>query len=174
METTPRRWTQICGLVTEFTVCAFVGWLYEELLSLTVVGHYEDRGLLHLPVCPIYGFFGLILLLLFRRHRAWYLVFAVSTVLTTVLELACSYLLEWTLHVWAWDYSAWPLNFEGRISVPSSLIFGVLSVILVSIVHPLMQRFVQKAPAGVVEGVGCFLGGVLVWECVRTFAAVPF
>ena len=168
-----QRWTRICGLVSEFTVCALAGWLYEVALNLAVVGRYEDRGLLHLPLCPIYGFFGLALVWLFRRQRAWYVVFGVSTAVTTVLELVCSYLLEWTLHVRPWDYSAWPVQFEGRISLVSSLIFGAMSVLLVCGVHPLMQRFAQKAPPALVQGLGCFLGGVLVWECVRTFVPIP-
>ena len=56
-----QRFTLAMTYLIEFTVCAFCGWLYEEGLELAVNHAYADRGLLHLPVLPIYGFGGLLL-----------------------------------------------------------------------------------------------------------------
>ena len=81
------RFTWVCSYLLEFTVCAFVGWLYEVVLEWIVYHDYIDRGLLPLPVCPIYGFGAMALLLLFRRDHRWWVVLLGSTVLTTVLML---------------------------------------------------------------------------------------
>ncbi|MBR7037992.1 MAG: putative ABC transporter permease [Oscillospiraceae bacterium] len=154
--------------VLEFTVCAFCGWLYEVLLGLAVYHVWEDRGLLHLPVCPIYGFGAFALLLLYRKRSEWWFVLLTSTFLTTVLELAASYLLE-HMGFRPWDYSDWPLHFEWRISVPSSLIFGLLALVLVKAVHPLMRRFAEKAPAPLTLVLGAVCGIAIAVDAAFVF-----
>ncbi len=156
-----RRLTVLCGYAIAFTVCSFAGWLYEVLLNLLVYGIYTDRGILHMPLCPIYGFFALFLMLVFRKHNGWLTVFFGSTMALTVLELLCSYPLEAWLGFRLWDYSAWPLHFEGRISLFSSLIFGVMSLLLVKGVQPLTGRFTEHAPAWLVRTLGLLgVGGI--------------
>lgn len=169
-----KRFSWFCSYIAEFTVCAFCGWLYEILLEFAVYHAYTDRGLLHLPICPIYGVFGMILLLLFRRHNSAVIVFTVSTVLTTLLELGSSYLLQYTIGWVPWDYSDWAWNFEGRISLPSSLIFGVLSLILVKAVHPLMRKFHEKAPDWLVCGLGMLFAVVILGDTLRTLVLPRF
>ena len=162
------RFTWVCSYLLEFTVCAFVGWLYEVVLEWIVYRDYIDRGLLPLPVCPIYGFGAMALLLLFRRDHRWWVVLLGSTVLTTVLELGASYLLE-RMGLRLWDYSAWPMQFEGRISVLSSLVFGVLALALVGGVHPLLRRFYEKAPVWLPCTLGIACGLLLAGGRVYVF-----
>lgn len=164
----PDRFTWLCGYVIEFTVCALCGWLYEEGLELAVNHAYADRGLLHLPLLPIYGFGGLLVIFLFRKRNHWLWVFGISTLATTVLELAASYPIEHILGYLPWYYGAWPLNFEGRISVLSSLIFGALALLLVKAVHPLCRWF-AKRPVWLVRTLGLLLGAVLLADTVWTF-----
>lgn len=165
------KFALLCSYLIEFTACAFCGWLYEVLLQFAVYHNYMDRGLLPLPLCPIYGFGGMALLLLFRRRNDWWLVFLGSTLLTTVLELAAFLLLE-RFGLILWDYSAWPLNYKGMISVPSSLIFGLLALALVKGVHPLGRLLYRKAPEWLICVLGCgfllLMGGGLVWVIVRS------
>ena len=130
----------------EFTLCSFFGWLYEVLLDLILYHNYTDRGILHLPVCPIYGFAGLALLLLLRRHRGWLTVFAVSVLLPTVLELVTFAPLQKLTGCILWDYSAWWCNYKGIVSVPSSLLFGVMGLLLVKCLHPLMDLVQNRMP----------------------------
>ena len=163
-----KKTVSVCSYVLEFTVCAFCGWIYEVLLEFAVYHRYSDRGVLHLPVCPIYGFGGLALLMLFRRRNGWQFVFIISTVMTTVLEFGASYLLE-HFGYRLWDYSDWPFDFEGRVSLLSSLIFGMLAVGLIKGVHPLMGHFREAVPAWIVcvSGIGC--GLVLLADSIRVF-----
>ena len=162
-----KKLTWFFSYVIEWIVCSFGGWLYEILLEFAVNHQYSDRGILHFPVCPIYGFFGLLLLLLFQKRNDILTVFLGSTILTTLLELGASYLLE-SMGYRPWDYSNWILHYEWRISLVSSLIFGVLSVILVKGVHPIMRKFHEKAPDFLQCGLGAILGGILLIDSVKT------
>ena len=54
--------------ITRYIVCfilaSLIGWLYEIVMGLIVWGQFVDRGVLHLPLCPIYGFGVLLILVL--------------------------------------------------------------------------------------------------------------
>lgn len=163
-----KKSVKLCSYIIEFSVCALCGWLFEEGLELLVYHAYADRGALHLPLLPIYGFFGLILAALFPTKTNIPAVFCISAAVTTVLELCSSYLLE-HFGYRLWDYSAWPLHFEGRISLLSSLIFGAMAVLLVKCIHPLMRRMEQNAPEWLVCSLGLLLGLLLVGDAVWTF-----
>lgn len=136
---------KLSALVLEFTVYSFIGWLYETILTSAVWGRFADRGWLHLPICPIYGFCAMALLLIFRRMKSTVLIFAVGTAVTTAAELAASYVLDLFIDDSLWDYDNWAFNFQGRIALGSSLIFGVLCVLLVKVLHPAAEYFSNKA-----------------------------
>ena len=132
------------ALVIEFTIYSFIGWAYETILTSAVWGRFADRGVLHLPLCPIYGFCAMALLLIFHRIKSAPAVFVLGTAITTVAELAASYILEWFTDERLWDYDNWVFNFQGRISLGSSLIFGALCVLLIKLLHPAAVHILSK------------------------------
>lgn len=136
---------KMSALVLEFTAYSFIGWLYETILTSAVWGRFADRGWLHLPICPIYGFCAMALLLIFRRMKSTVLIFAVGTAVTTAAELAASYVLDLFIDAPLWDYNNWAFNFQGRIALGSSLTFGVLCVLLVKVLHPAAEYLADKA-----------------------------
>lgn len=148
------RFTKFCCAGIEFTLCSFLGWLYEILLNLFMYGYYADRGVLHLPLCVIYGFGGIALRILFRRDPDWRIVFLGSTVIPTILELLTYEPLRSLAGYSLWDYSAWWWNYRGIISLPSSLIFGVMGLLLIKGLHPLLCKLQKKAPAWLIQGLG--------------------
>ncbi len=127
-----------------FMVSSLIGWVYETVLTSLRWGYFADRGFLNLPICPIYGFGAMFLLLLFGRMKNSLLIFVTGTCATTIVELAASYLLEYLFHMELWTYRHWPLNFQGRISFWSSVLFGLLGVILMKVVYPGMKVLVGK------------------------------
>lgn len=135
---------KISALVIEFVLYSFIGWVYETVLTSVVFGYFVDRGMLHLPICPIYGFCALALLLIFHKVKSVPVIFVLGTVLTTVAELAASYVLEWFTDERLWNYADWKFNFQGRIALGSSLIFGVLCVILIKLLHPAAVHILSK------------------------------
>lgn len=139
-----RKIALFCRLVTEFCFYSFIGWMYETILTSVAWGKFAERGFLHLPFLPIYGFCGLFLLLILGRIKNIPLIFFAGTAITTAAELIASYLIDIFLDKPLWNYSHWDFNFEGRISLYSSLIFGLLCILLVKILHPLMKKFNDK------------------------------
>lgn len=131
----------------EFTVCSFTGWLYEVLLTLAVQGELVNRGFSRLPLCPIYGIFGVFLPVLaapfYGRKYSAVNIFLFTCAASTVFELAASYIIEAVLGYRLWDYSRWILNFEGRISMLSSLVFGVLGLLFLYVLRPSVERLVM-------------------------------
>lgn len=134
-------------LIPVFVISSFIGWLYETVITSIQMGQFADRGFLHLPLCPIYGFGALIILLLFGRMKNTVAIFCAGTLATTLIELIASYLLERFLHIRLWSYAGWPLQYEERVSLLSSAIFGILGVILVKLVYPFTQKWIQKLSA---------------------------
>ena len=135
---------KLSALVLEFTAYSFIGWLYETILTSAVWGRFAERGWLHLPICPIYGFCSMALLLIFRKIKNPAIIFAVGTIVTTAAELAASYVVWEFADSRLWDYDNWAFNFQGRIALGSSLIFGVLCLLLAKVLHPAAEYFSNK------------------------------
>lgn len=146
-----------CAAAVLFTVCGMCGWIYETALTSYVWGRFAQRGFLHIPVLPIYGVFAFLMIPLFKKHNGWLTVFLGGTLLTTLLELIASYIIDWVLGKKLWSYLSWDFNFQGRISLYSSLIFGIMSVILIKLAYPLVKKLNQKAPASVMYFLGTSL-----------------
>ena len=62
-------WYSLTEYLLMFFLASFIGWLYEIICVYVVFGKYLDRGVLHIPCCPIYGFGMLILFFIFRKRK---------------------------------------------------------------------------------------------------------
>ena len=136
----------------EFLAAGFAGWIY-EVATVWIMWHYFDnRGILHLPIVPIYAVGAFLLLAVFRKKRHPLAIFLLSAVISTVFELGASYLLEFIFHRQFWTYRTWPLSILDRSCVISSAIFGVLAVIYFWGLHPLSGKLARKLPEKVCLG----------------------
>ena len=131
-------------LMFGFIAAAFGGWVYEEICVYLLYHHIYNRGMLHLTLCPIYGFGAWGLYLLLHRIRKTWLYFICSVLIASAFEYGCSYLLEFLFHRSYWTYQGWPLSVQDRISLISSLIFGLLAVIFARLILPALKRAVCK------------------------------
>ena len=158
-----QRYSLFCAAAILFTICGICGWIYETAVTSYLWGRFADRGYLHIPVLPIYGVFSFIMLPVFKKHNGIFTVFFGGMAITTALEFICSYLIEWILDESLWSYKSWDFNFEGRISLYSSLAFGAMSVILIKAAYPLVIKFHKKAPFWVVIvcGTACYLSIII-------------
>ena len=141
-----------------FMLYSIIGWIYEVFLEV-VIYHwgYSNRGVLFGPYCVIYGVGALILLFSLQglKKRSIrlgpvpitpVLVFVAIVVITTVVELIGSYIMEWTTGGWLWDYHRFAFNFQGRIALNPSLRFGVGGMILLYGLQPLLERLANRLP----------------------------
>jgi len=142
-----------------FTVYSFIGWTLETIYCSILSQKFIYRGFLVGPVCPIYGFgaLGIVLVLWpFKNHPE--LIFIFGTIMTSVLEYAVSFLLEKIFKKSWWDYSDRKFNINGRVCLLNSSFFGGLSLLLIYVLHPLSGRLL----AGIPETLLPYLAAVLV------------
>ena len=128
-----------------FISFSFIGWASE----VTYVGFFSthkfiNRGFLHGPICPIYGVGGILILSLPQIIlKSWILLFFSSMFLCTIVEYFASWILEKIFHMKWWDYSKYRFNIHGRVCLLNSLLFGVLSILIVYFVEPFILKFWQ-------------------------------
>ncbi len=136
-----------------FFCYAFIGWIWECFLVSVQTAwknkkwKFINRGFLHGPVIPIYGFAALSILLVtlyVRTNTFW--VFVLGALTATVFELVTGTAMEKLFKVKYWDYSDMPLNYKGHICLFVSLFWGFFSVLLVQVIHvPVESVILQVA-----------------------------
>ncbi len=142
-------------LIVLFIVYSFFGWVSEVIYCFFLTGRWINRGFLHGPLCPIYGFGGLLVIFALQPFRANVaLVFIAAIVITTVLEYLTSWVLEKLFSTRWWDYSNYSFNFEGRVCLRNSLLFGVMSVVAVEFIHPAVSGLLNQVPALLITTAG--------------------
>ena len=128
-----------------FIIYSFLGWTYESILCAITSHSLVNRGFLNGPLCPVYGFGALVVILAFWNEpdiSFWNLFFS-SMVLTCTLEYFTSWALEKLFHAKWWDYSNYRFNLNGRICLLGGVVFGSFSVFLVKWLHPRVAAFVD-------------------------------
>lgn len=59
----------------------------------------------------------------------------------TLIELAVSYLLEWTTGSWPWQtYADYAINFQARVALSPSVRFGIGGVLFLYLLRPLFAK----------------------------------
>ena len=153
-------------LIWGFIAASFGGWIYEEICVYVLYHHIYNRGMLHLTMCPIYGFGAWGLYLLLHKVKRGSLYFVLSTLIASVFEYGCSYLLEFLFHRSFWTYKDWILTVQDRISLISSLIFGLLAVIFAKLILPALKKAVGKGSQNIWLIMSILAVGVIVGDFV--------
>ncbi|MFS8630437.1 MAG: hypothetical protein LOD92_04635 [Bacillales bacterium] len=127
-----------------FLIYAFLGWCTEVAYKAVTSGKFVNRGFLLGPLCPIYGFGMILLLIIFQPIKDnVILLFFGAIIITSALEFITGYILEKVFHHKWWDYSDVPFNIKGYICLKFSLAWGLAAVFVIHIVHPSVEKFVS-------------------------------
>lgn len=130
-----------------FIIYSFLGWLMEVLLVSFQQRKITARGFLIGPWCPIFGFGALFVTLLLKKYYEDPIVlFIMSFLLGTILEYITSYLMEKIFKARWWDYTNHKFHINGRVSLTTSLGFGLLGVILVYVFNPFFLKIISNIP----------------------------
>ncbi len=141
-----------------FVVYSFLGWCMETVFCSVVERRLVSRGFLFGPICPIYGVGVLMMICWFKPFMDRPVIFyLVATVCMSAWEYLVGWFLEVTTHIKYWDYSWSRFNLQGRICLPISLAWGVLSYLVLFFIHP----GVEGALAQIKGVLLYFLDGVL-------------
>ena len=146
---------KVVYLLFFFIFFSFIGWLYEVGIFLVEDHIFVNRGVLYGPWLPVYGAGALIIYLIFYRLKKKpvkigklnirpLLIYIYIVLATTIVELITTYIIDFMKSDWRklWDYSGSFMNYQGRVSLPSSLKFGLIGIIGVYIIIPLIDKFI--------------------------------
>lgn len=129
-----------------FLVYAVIGWITEVVYQAISKGIVVNRGFLNGPICPIYGFGSLFVILLVKAlgldHSSFtsdLKVFLLGMLLSTMLELVGGYALLKIFHARWWDYTSKPFNYHGYICLEFSIIWGFGILVVVRRIQPFVE-----------------------------------
>ena len=170
--------TTVCGfslyhVLAFFLIYSCTGWCLEVIFAAATTGQLVNRGFLNGPVCPIYGF-GMVIVLfaLTPLQGSVLLLYIGGVILPSALELVGGWALYKLYHTRWWDYSDFPFNIGGYICLEFSLLWGVGTLVVMRIVHPVVAGLVDMVPPFVGFVVMCVLYAVYAADVVVTaFAA---
>ena len=136
-----------------FFLYGFIGWGVEVVYAAVKTHALVNRGFLCGPICPIYGFgmVGLVysvnlIPLPVSGSLSAVAVFFIGMALTTAIELVGGWALFKIYHIRWWDYSNMKFNLGGYICPQFSLLWGLGSVLMIKVFHPLLARGSNPMP----------------------------
>lgn len=160
----------VCQWFLYFTAYSILGWACETFYCSVGNRKFVNRGFLNGPVCPVYGFGAvLVILLLQSTEKNLVALFLSGMMVTTVLEYLTSVLLEKLFHMKWWDYSRYKFQINGRVCLLNSLMFGGLSVILMRVLHPWISGLIARIPTSLLPWISL---GILTIFAVDTVVTV--
>ena len=125
-----------------FVIYSIAGWIIEVVYHAIIKGIIVNRGFLNGPVCPVYGFGMISVILIYNLVGSdnTIVVFFEGMIFTTLIELVAGFILDKCFHARWWDYSSMPLNLNGYICLGFSIIWGLAVVFVVKLVHVFIYR----------------------------------
>ena len=169
--------TTVCGFslyqtLAYFLIYSCLGWCLEVVYAAVTTGKLVNRGFLNGPVCPIYGF-GMIIVLyaLTPLVDNTLLLYLGGVILPSVLELVGGWALYKLYRTRWWDYSDYPFNIGGYICLEFCLLWGVGTLVVMRIVHPIIAGLVAMVPTLVGVILMCILYAVYATDVVATAIA---
>lgn len=136
-------------------------------------GKFVNRGFLNGPICPIYGFGVLtVILLLTPLQQNLLILFLGSMLLTTVLEFLTGLVLEKLFGLKWWDYSDRRFNLKGYICLEFSIMWGFAATFVMRIAHPLIYDLCRRLPDTLVMVCLVLFGILFAIDLCATIAAI--
>ena len=128
-----------------FIIYSFLGWIIESAFAICIMGILESRkSFLFGPICAIYGVGAAVMIIILRYFdKNNYRLFFAGMIVGSTIEYMVSWRGELWLHTRWWDYSGQILNINGRISLIYSLVWGILAIILMRIINPRIDKFID-------------------------------
>jgi len=113
-----------------------------------------DSGILLGYWTPIYGIGTIIILLVSRcvnklnikRFYKIITLFISCMIVLSLIEALGGYLIKWIFNKELWNYSNHKFNIGKYTSLEMSLLWGISSIILIYLIKPIVDKFINKIP----------------------------
>ena len=126
-----------------FFIYCFFGWIFESTYVSLCKHRFVNRGFMRGPFLPLYGSGAILMLFVsipVENHLV--LVYLAGCIAATALEYVTGVCMEKLFKVRYWDYSKQKFNYKGQICLSSTLAWGGLTIFLLKVIHPPIERFV--------------------------------
>lgn len=136
----------IWKIFSYFIIYSILGYIIETLFGIITMGELQSRqSFLYGPFLGIYGI-GAVFILIFSKYfnKSNLTLFLGGYIIGTLTEYIFSFLIEVILETDWWDYSGKILNVNGRVCLLYSMFWGVLTLVLVKIINPFIDKICNK------------------------------
>lgn len=154
-----------------FVIYAFIGWIIECIYTRWDELRWVNRGFLHGPFCPIYGF-GAVFCIIFLAplQTNMYIFVPITMLVATSLEYFIGWFFENTFHVTLWTYSHKRYNLHGRICVEFTLLWGAFGIIFVKVIHPSIRALIDSFDPRIVNLFSFVVTSILILDLIVSVA----
>ena len=127
-----------------FYIYCFFGWVWESTYVSVCQRKLVNRGFLKGPWLPIYGSGAICILVVTIPVRGNIPAMCiVGMVSAAVLEYVTGYVMERLFRARYWDYTGKFLNINGYICLASVLCWGVMTILVVDVIHVRIEQMVM-------------------------------
>lgn len=144
-------------LINCFFIYSILGFIAEGIFTLITSGHFSS-GILYGPWTPVYGFGAILTIVISRKifknmHKSRFVetlvTFIILTIVLTLIEWIGGILIENLFHETLWNYKNYKYNIGKYIALEISLLWGIVSILIIYFVKPIIDKLVTKIPKGV-------------------------
>ena len=95
-------------------------------------------------------------------------MFVAIVIITTVIELIGSYIMEFMTGSWMWDYTKYDIHFQGRIALNPSIRFGLGGMVFLYVLQPLFEKMTHAMSKKTLNAVSGALALIFACDLVYT------
>lgn len=141
-----------------FLAYSLAGWCVSVAAAAVRRHTFVNSGFLNLPLKPSYGF-GAVLFAIFLPEltdQPFFLVLG-GAVIAAAVTFVTGCLLERIFHRRWWDYTRQHFQFEGYVSFPLLLVWGLLALVSIWFLDPILAGLLDRIPrlAGLIALLVC-------------------
>lgn len=137
----------IINLLWYFVIFSFCGWLINGIRTLFEEKRFYNKGFLASPFCPSYGVGAVICYVALNRFQYnKFILFFGSCVILSLVVILIGFFTEKVLGFKPWDFSKMKLNIGSYITLPYTLLLGIMGTILVGLLIPVLNSVIELIP----------------------------
>jgi NTE family protein len=163
--------TGIGSAVLAFFAYAWCGWTLESIVLIARTHRRGNPGFLAGPIVPVYACGADAILIATQPVGASpALVFAISVIVSSVLEFFTHVLMERLFGLVLWNYDGRLGNIQGRVCLANSLGFGLAGLAVVYVLDPALAVVLAGIDPTLRVALASVLVAVGAWDCRRSIS----
>lgn len=137
----------IINLLWYFVIFSFCGWLINGIRTLFEEKRFYNKGFLASPFCPSYGVGAVICYLALNHFQSnRFFLFFGSCIILSLVVILIGFFTEKVLGFKPWDFSKMKLNIGSYVTLPYTLLLGIMGTILVGLLIPVLNSVIELIP----------------------------